>query len=135
MLVCNILQVHSFDTIISGLLLLPLVLYLSNFFLSFSYFFLLLILPSVGLNGFLFLSSLSLSFSCPVSGCCCLITQTLKLKTSKGETIYNHCCLDILSVRHCIFPFYLALCLHLRRDGGCASRGDVTTWFSHIATD
>lgn len=53
------------------------------------------------------LFSLSLSFSCHVSGCCCLITHNQKLKTSKGETIYNHHNLNLLCVIHCVL---LLLC-------------------------
>lgn len=73
---------------------------------------------SVVLNIFLFLllSSLSLSLSCLVSGYCCLITQTLELKTSEGETIYNHHGLNLLRVLHCIFLFYLVLSVHVRRN-------------------
>lgn len=95
------------------------VLFLSQF-LSHTHFSLFLTCQSVSLKMFLFspLSSVSPPFSCPVSGCCCLITQTLKLKTSTGETVYNHHCLNIPGVMHCIC-LYLVLCL--RRDGGCAS--------------
>ena len=103
-------------------------------FLSHTHFSLLLTCQSVSLNIFLFsrLSSLSPPFSCPVSGCCCPITQTLKLKTSTGETVYNHHCLNIHGVVHCI-SLYLVFCLS--RDGGCASWSEVTTFFSHFATD
>ena len=124
---------------ISGLSLLSLVLYLGCFFLNFSHIHnisLLLMCQSVSLNISLFspLSSLSPPFSYPVSGCCCLITQTLKLKTSTGETVYNHHRLNIPRVMHCIC-LYLVLCARLRRDGGCASWSEVTTWFPHFATD
>lgn len=58
------------------------------------------------------LSPLSPYFSYPVSGCCCLITQTQKLQTSMGETIYNHWWLDqpsVMFMSFCILS--LSLCV------------------------
>lgn len=88
---------------------------------------------SVGLNIFPFfcyllqplipLSLVSLSHSCPVSGCCCLIKRTLKLKHPRGETIYDHCRLNFLSVTHCVcfcVCFHAcSLCASEKRWGWC----------------
>lgn len=72
--------------LITAVAITALFLLFQSRFLTHTPIFIFLMWQSMGLNIFLFLplSSLSLSYSCPASRCCCLIIQTLELKTSKG---------------------------------------------------